>query len=219
MEDTGDIQLVKAYYVRGASPRGAIRYAIKGPPTAGYQLALVDVIANKRALVLCPLTLESWNIPLDAGEICTAKRHPLESTFWVDWLQRRWRKLFSQDAQRNYSMVAHFLDRLGGEAPDLRDVVKRSPKTKLRSVGKPIVEKNLRLIKPTSRRADVARYFLNSGASVPACMAKLGLTRTSVLSYLYRINHDHGLGYELMAGDAARLLVPDGFEVFEEPGT
>lgn len=221
------VELKKIYYLRGTQPKHwTNRYRIKDPPTAGYQRALLHYVKG-RCVVLCPYTLESWNVPDDAGELSQAESLEVDAAFWTKWLQDRWRELYARDAQRDYHVVAMFLDLLGAKAPNLRDVKKQRsqfsarPRRKAdgegkqKSKGKETITAKLRAIKPTGRRADVARFFLEE-ASVPAAMAKLGMTRSGVLSHLYCINRDHGLGYELLDGDAARLVVPKGHEVFDK---
>jgi hypothetical protein len=218
------VELLKVYYLRGATPKHwRIPYRIKNPPTAGYQFALVDRKDNGRCQVLCPYSLESWLIPSESGELIGAERFEIVEKVWVDKLKSAWAVWYSRDAQRNFSVVAHFLDLLGAKPPSLKNVQKAPPRRgvkpkegrKPRSSGKLVLEDKLRPIKPVGRRADVTRYFLKE-ASVPGCMAKLGLTRSGVLSHLYCINRDHGLGYELTGGDAAKLIVPKGHVVFED---
>jgi hypothetical protein len=52
--------------------------------------------------------------------------------------------------------------------------------------------------------------------SVREAMAELDLTRSGVLSHLFALNRDHGIGYQL-AADCATVLVPEGWDPFEAP--
>ena len=222
---TVEIELTRVYYVKGTSPKySRNRFHVKEPPTAGWQHAFVMDLGNSRARLFCPFTLQSWVIPHDAGEIAGLNRLPVEPEKWVVLIGRNWREYFAQGRECDFVTAATVLDRLGAKPPDLGGVVQGSgsrrrsgaqTERKVRSNGKPVVEEALRQIKPTGRRADVARFFLEP-ASVPACMAKLELTRSGVLSHLYCINRDHGLGYDLLSGDTARLVVPKGHKVFSK---
>ena len=67
---------------------------------------------------------------------------------------------------------------------------------------------------PTSKRGEVAAFFMqDEPQSLHEAMARLGLTRSGVLSHLFTLNKGHGVGYELVS-DCARLVVPDGFDLF-----
>jgi hypothetical protein len=49
--------------------------------------------------------------------------------------------------------------------------------------------------------------------SIREAMAELDLTRSGVLSHLFALNRDHGIGYHLQA-DCATVLLPEGWDPF-----
>ena len=86
---------------------------------------------------------------------------------------------------------------------------------KKRTSGKAINLEALKAIPEPSKRATVAKLFVNGFHSITETMALLGLDRSAVLSHLFTINKENGLGYELSEDSSqARLLVPEGHEVF-----
>lgn len=73
----------------------------------------------------------------------------------------------------------------------------------------------LKPIPEPGKRATVARMFVNGFFPIAEAMAKLDLDRSAVLSHLFTINKENGLGYELSDDSSqARLIVPDGHVVF-----
>lgn len=85
---------------------------------------------------------------------------------------------------------------------------------KKRTSGKAINPEALAPIPIPGKRAVIAEHF-TSWMSIKAVETTLELSRSAVLSHLFTINKENGLGYELSEdGTQARLLIPDGFEVF-----
>lgn len=81
--------------------------------------------------------------------------------------------------------------------------------------GKPLDESRLSAIKVGSKREALARHFME-GASIEAYCEKAGLTRSAVLSHLYTIWAEHGIGHEVSAdGLQAKLIYPAGFDLWD----
>jgi hypothetical protein len=78
-----------------------------------------------------------------------------------------------------------------------------------------VVPDALKPIPEPGKRATVARLFVGGWHDLSAAMAALDLDRSAVLSHLFTINKENGLGYELSEDSSkARLIVPDGHVVF-----
>jgi hypothetical protein len=85
---------------------------------------------------------------------------------------------------------------------------------KKRTSGKAVNPEALSPIPEPGKRAVVARHFLD-WKDVKLVETALELSRSAVLSHLFTINKENGLGYELSEdGTQARLLVPEGHDVF-----
>jgi len=138
-------------------------------------------------------------------------------------ITKAWQECVELGFQRDFGVAALVLTELGQPVPkfvpppqpagvpgdDEADEPKRG--------GKPVMEEALRPCKRSSKRGEVAAFFMQDGPqSLHEAMARLGMTRSGVLSHLFTLNRDHGVGYSL-SGDCASLLVPDGFDLFAVP--
>ncbi len=209
--------LVKTYFIRGPAPKGTRHpYFVGDPPTSGWG-HVVMLRGEKRSTLLCPFSLQSYQVPNHMSEV--ASSIPVETTpeRMAELITNSWHEIVGMGLQRDFAVAALMLTELGAEVPktvsapivdaDGAEVVKTQG-------GKPIVHANLRVVKPTSKRGEVAKFFIGPAPqSLHEAMARLGLTRSGVLSHLYCLSRDHGVGYSL-ANDCAVLLVPENFNLF-----
>lgn len=213
--DTPDVKVrfVKLYYCDGGSPNfWRFKYEITSPPNSGFSHALV-LLGEKRSTILCPYTLETFQVNNKCGELAQAKLvdYPPEKIGAL--LTESWARCVRFQFQREYSVAALILAALGQPVPKFAPPP-RAEGDDGRRGGKEAEEKALKPVNPESRRGQVARFFASEELqSVHEAMARLDLTRSGVLSHLFCLNRDHGVGYELVR-DCARLLVPEGFDLF-----
>lgn len=100
------------------------------------------------------------------------------------------------------------------EKPQPIDTDGQPREVKKRSAGKPIEADKLAPIFEPSKRAIVAKTFL-TWKNIEEAMSELGLNRSAVLSHLFTINAENGLGYEMSEDRTqARLLIPEGRVLF-----
>jgi hypothetical protein len=212
-----ELRMARMYFIRGQAPKGSrFRNAISNPPCSGNSRVVV-LAGKKSSIVFCPHTLESWTVP-NAG--CSE----MEYAQWFDDLvdmdfgkvaeaiKRAWLRFSVHGIAKSYDLAASILKRLGHEPPaetPAAAAVTEGTKSK----GGKDPEKTTTPLKRGTKRAAVAEFFLEA-ASVHEAMNKLDLTRSGVLSHLHCIHRYHGFGYEVV-GDAARLLVPGGHELFD----
>jgi hypothetical protein len=215
-----NISLVKTYFLNGTQPKGwKHQFVIQNPPTFGYSHAIV-IRGEKRSTILCPFTLQSYQVPNSCGEMSIAVAVPVMPLRLVNLLTASWHEASKLGLQRDFAVAAMVLTEMGAAVPKMSaretsefslDGASAEPKTQ---GGKPIVHANLRPVRPSSKRGEVARFFSSPvPQSLHEAMARLGLTRSGVLSHLFCLSRDHGVGYTL-ANDCATLLVPDGFDLF-----
>lgn len=213
------ISLIKIYYVRGLIPKSSFRYAIKSPPTCGYQLALlIDISQKNRRIILCPYTLETFNVPENCAEIQLSEPSDIPFERIVKQIKNKWKELHASGEQRQFDIIANALKQLGSEVPDLSYIVKRVRKNVVKKdsspKGKPMGD-SFRSIKSPSIRANIALEF-RKRTSIHAAMAKFNMTRSNVLSHLFCIQKYHGFGYTLYEDNTAQLILPKDFLLVEE---
>lgn len=211
--DTPDVKVrfVKLYYCAGGSPKfWKFRYEVSDPPCNGFSHALV-ILGEKRSTILCPYTLHSYQVNNYCGEIAQAKLvdYPVEKIGQL--VTEAWEQCVKLQFQRDFQVAALALAALGLPVPKFVPVQRDEDAKK---GGKEIERSNLKPVNPDSRRGQVARFFSQGELqSVHEAMARLELTRSGVLSHLFCLNRDHGVGYELVR-DCARLIIPEGFDLF-----
>lgn len=211
-----NLQFVRTYYIRGAAPRSLKgRYGISDPPTSGWSHAVL-LPGDKRSTLLCPFTLHSYQIHNDCLEVSGAVPISFNAEALAGRITECWERMVGFGFQRSYDVAAVALTRLGAPVPRILPTQAEGSEQR-RTGGKEVDEATLRPVRQASKRGRVAEFFLSDEPqSLREAMAVLGLSRSGVLSHLYCLNRDHGVGYEL-AADCARLLVPDGFDLFAVP--
>ena len=200
------------YWVRGQLPKGSrLRNDISDPPCSGYQRAFV-MRGEKRSTILCPYSLEAFTVTNSGIEIAMAKDPPEFRRDWiVDLMRRKWVEMQTRGWTKSYDVAAMVFRRLGEEVP--AQIARDGEEDTKKRGGK---ETGTRLLKPVKRESKRGRFlawFLEGECtrSVREAMAEFGMSRSNALSYLYMIQKDHGIGYELV-GDMATVTLPDGCE-------
>jgi len=209
------VQFAQVYFVRGEMPSSQrTRFEVKDPPTAGWgHVAIIP--GPKRSTLLSPFSLEAWQVSNTCDELKSAKYVDVAPERLAHFINEAWEQCVRLGFQRDFGVAAMILFELGQPQflpPPPSERHGEEDKTR---GGKPVAEDSLKPCNPDSKRAAVARFFMvEEPQSLHEAMAKLGLTRSGVLSHLFTLNKDHGVGYELVR-DCARLIVPEGFDLFD----
>lgn len=204
------MRYVQTYFARGAMvDRFKIRYpyGIKDPPVAGNSTAFI-LGEGKRLILFHPFTLLAYSVKDTDMEITTAKNLIYDPKRLADMITVKWKDYKLLQMQRDYGTAAAVLIELGAEVPEDIPIMEKDDKKKpKKGGGKPFEEDRFKPLKAKGKRANVAKFFLKP-TSVLAAMAKLSMTRSGILSHLFCIWRDHGVGYEVQ-GDTAKLLYDD----------
>lgn len=210
-----NIRFVKTYFVRGSLPKGStFMSGVMDPPTCGFARAII-IPGDKRSTILCPYTLQAYQVSNKCGEVAQAVDVPATAEQLAEVITKAWASCVRSGFQRDFGIAAMVLNELGQAVPKFvpqstGDDTDEEPKRG----GKPINDGALKPCRPGSKRGEVAAFFMPAEPqSLHEAMARLSLSRSGVLSHLFTLNKDHGVGYELM-NDYARLLVPEGFDLF-----
>lgn len=208
------VRFVKTYFVRGSLPKGStFMSGVTDPPTCGFARAVI-IPGDKRSTILCPYTLQAYQVNNKCGEVSQAVDVEVTPERLAEVITKSWEDCVRQGVQRDFGVAAMVLNELGQPVPKFVPQADGKSGEEEKRGGKPINEAALRPCKPGSKRGEVAAFFMQAEPqSLHEAMARLGLSRSGVLSHLFTLNKDHGVGYELM-NDYARLLVPEGFDLF-----
>ncbi len=207
----------RIYWLNGPNVKGnALTWAVKDPPTSGWQSAIV-IRGEKRSTIFCPFSINSWTVPNHCAELTSAKHQAWDLDWFTKAMPRIWAENQKFGYQKDYDTAAMILKRLGLPVPEqvMRD---GAVDTRVKG-GKTVAVKLEKPVKLKGKRGQFLKWFLDGGGtrSIREAMAEHGMTRSNALSYLYMIQKDHGIGYELV-GDMAHIKMPEGVtNPFDEP--
>lgn len=146
-------------------------------------------------------------IEADANEALSASVRELLPRLWAEIARYGW-------VQKDFDTAALIMRRLDLPVP----LIERAEGEEDRvSGGKEASTGLLKPVKPESRKGQVLAFFLQpEPKAIREAMAEFGISRSNVLSQLFLLTKDHGVGYELK-NDAAIITLPKGCDQpFEE---
>lgn len=201
-------------------------FAISQPPLAGR--TTIFIIGDTcRCTLFHPYTLWSAIVPHDCEEIATSVEYLFDRATLARVIYEKWIMYKELGLSGDFQLAEQVLTELGGEIP--HDDIPRdtsffceAPETNTEAEAKRYKKKRgkepdaarFRPIKMTGRRSEVAQFFCVRG-SLPEAMVKFNMTRSGVLSHLYCIWRDHGVGYSI-SNNGAELLPPPDVQLFEK---
>lgn len=209
------IRFARIYFVRGDMPsRVRHRQEVRDPPCSGHGHVVI-LEGEKRSTLLSPFSLQAWQVSNLCDELQGAINVECPPERLASFIYKAWEECIKFGYQRDFGVAAMVLTELGQPVPKyLPPPIDEAKREEPKRGGKPVNEEALRPCKPTSKRGMVAAFFLkDEPQSLHEAMARLELTRSGILSHLFTLNKDHGIGYELVS-DCARLIVPEGFDLF-----
>lgn len=138
----------------------------------------------------------------------------------VEIINRRWELACKLGIGADFDIAAVVLNRLGAPVPTyVRPSAVEADGSQKERGGKPMDEARLRFVNPNSVRGRVLKFFLEAEPptrSIREAMAELDMGRSNVLSHLFTLNKEHGIGYTL-AADCGTVLMPEGWNPFDAP--
>lgn len=217
MEIVKDIEWRHIYWVRGDTPRGSSNSStVKDPPCAGWQHAVV-IKGQKRSTIFCPFSMTSYSVPNSCGELECSKppRDNVTAAEVAARIQNQWAECQQRGWAKDYDTAALVLRRLGAEVPT--QLLKGGEEDTRKKGGKEVEDALKKPVKRSGKRGKFLQWFLEGegSRSVREAMAEFGMSRSNALSYLYMLQKDHGIGYELV-GDMAVVSLPSCDSPFDD---
>lgn len=219
-------------WLYGSSPNGTggFKHEVRDPPNCGWgTVLLLDRETDDRGKPAKMVTLfalnwfDSWQVSRHSLEY-QSLRHPEHyciRTGTFDGagydeavlsrikgaMQRKWTEVMGYGwTQKDFDTAAVILRKLGLPVP----LIERAPGEPDRvSGGKEVSRTLTKPVKRESRKGQVLAFFWPETKSIRECMAEMGISRSNVLSQLYLLQKDHGIGYVLQ-NDAAVIQMPEG---------
>jgi hypothetical protein len=227
------LYVASVHWLYGAAGPGGTRFKheVRDPPTSGRGLCYVlDRMVDERGKPVKMVTLfalcwfESYQVSRasleyqslahpDAHQLRTGALTPAESderllshakqafpSYWAQIMRYGW-------TQKDFDTAALIMRKLGLPVPLVERAEGEADRV---SGGKEVSEAGLlKPVKRTSRKGQVLAFFWPETKSIREAMAEFGISRSNVLSQLYLLQKDHGIGYELK-NDSAVITMPGG---------
>ena len=222
----------RIYWVSGDLPtNNRQRNEVTAPPSAGWSHCCLIDKGGQLVTLFCPYSLESFQVSRTSYEVTSMcmdskwvpnPKNPANriEDGYKSWdeedtikviaiIQRNW-DIFGKlnMSGKDFDTAAVVLQMLGVGAP-LRITSENTEPEKPRGGKEADVLGLLRPVKPESVRGRILAFFLPRPRSIREAMAEFGYSRSNVLSHLYMLTKEHGIGYAL-SGDAATIILPPG---------
>lgn len=220
------------YWIVGDLPSTSRqRNDVKSPPCAGWSHAFLIDKGGKMVTLFCPYSLEGFQVTRGSSEVQSmcmdvryvqSEKNPLLSVEdgWLEWDPARTDRLLRAVLDswamagrlslsgKDFDTAAMVISLLGGTVP-LRVLPEGAEPDKPRGGKEADVLGLLKPVKRGSKRGLILQFFLPQPRSIREAMAEFGYSRSNVLSHLFILQRDHGIGYTL-TGDAATIMLPAG---------
>lgn len=215
LEVADGLFFAQVYWMIGETPKGAVHRSTVDGPHLGWGHCFVIDKGGKLVTLFCPYSFEAHQVPRISAEYVSLKA-PFNGEFRLDWhkanLLAKWKEASDNAWQRSFDVAAMVMKALGMEVPML--AVAAGVEAKPTGGKEADVLGLLKPVKRSGRRGQVLAFFMagEAGArSIHEATAEFSITRSNLLSQLYLLQKDHGIGYEVR-GDVAIVTLPAGCE-------
>lgn len=184
------------------------RSEVKTPPCNGWQGAFVLDKGGKSVTIFCPHTFQAYNVTRKSAEFALMVPKPIDAGFYEKHLPKRWAEIVRYGWARDFDVAAAVMRLLYLEVPLSTRAEDDPANAKVRG-GSEVSVKLARPVKKDGRRGQILAFFLQGRRSLLEAMAEIGVTRNNILSQLYMLKKEHGIGYAII-GDSAEIQLPEG---------
>ncbi len=216
------IEFKRVYFIRGtlASRRNQIR----DPDISGWAAAFIIQERAGLKRIFEPIHFNSWLVADNALEI-TMSREPfakITGQLLIDKMFRCWENLTRFKFQADFLTASKILEAMG-QTPPITAVTIPQPELQAdgetmampKGKGKAMAPAIMKPVKRNSKRGKFLEYIMDAGNScaTPALMSHFNMSRSNVLSYLFVMNKDSGIGYAL-SSNTVFIQIPEEGELW-----
>lgn len=221
----------RIYWVYGGSPQGSPSSEVDDPPCSGWSTCfLIDRDPRApRVQLYHPTTMKSWFVSRGSYEMRSVQAHAEVFSRYRETLQASMRARWAEHKRRgwsdsDYATAELVMQTIGAAVPGesewelLAPAAKPGPAGQKEAEPRPVAGKPpapkaegsaFKPVKRTGRKGEVLAYFVDGGRSSKEAEAKFGITRSNLLSQLFLLRKDHGIGYTA-SGDEVSVQLPEG---------
>ena len=217
----------KVYWTYGSPPKGAPRSDVDDPPSSGWSTVLLVEEQGPKLLLFCPYSFQSYRVGRDSYEASSMQQCSLNTDLGADngqryfreMLPRKWAEIARHGQGRpDWALAERVLSMLG-VAPPTAEQIERAvayappAKAKTSAAAKPAGKPagTFKPVKRTGRKGEILAAILAGKTSANVLTTEFEITRSNLLSQLFLLRKDHGIGYTAQ-GDVIALQMPEGVE-------
>lgn len=228
-EVTPGLGFASVYWVRGSTKPGldGRHNEVTDPPTSGWSTTYVlyDPLDEGVVTLFNPYSFKAHKVSRQSAEFATLKPSKHDSVEWaaqvpkdapmyatsVHWhvqsMKAKWRDYQRGSEPRDFDVAAEVLKLLGGPEMDKRKEGRKA----IAAAGKAVAAALAKPVKRKGRKGEVLAWFVEAGlrGNLNKLCEALGIDRKNVLSQLYLLKKDHGIGYSI-SGDEVDVTLPEG---------
>lgn len=202
----------RVYWTNGAPPDRSPRFRteVKDPPCNGWMGVFIMDKGGKTVTLFCPFTFTAYNVSKHSAEFNSLKAQPFDLKWHKVNFPRKWAEMVQFGWQRDFDSAAAIMRRFKMEVPLTTTLTKDGEEEKTRG-GKTVEVKLTKPVKKNGRRGQVLVFFLDGGGrrSILEAMAEIDVTRKNLLSQMFLLQKEHGIGYTI-TGDSIEVHLPEG---------
>lgn len=215
----------QVYWTYGSAPKGAPQSDVDDPPCSGWSSVFVlDGPTPEKLILFHPWSFRSYVVGRRSYEAsslqgCVEGFEYLAREFYKERLPNAWiaLKKHGQEAHADYRMAERVMLAVGCKPPTDEQVLRAAPSYRppeAKKSGGSAPEAPFKPVKRGGRRGEVLEAILAGTTSAEALTAQFSITRSNLLSQLFLLRKEHGIGYTV-SGDEVGVQVPEGVtEVF-----
>lgn len=205
------------YFVIGKPSETSKNNEVSSPPWAGQGDVFIIDKGGKTVTLFAPWQCEAHPVSRRSYEYvgCRPAHGLFDREQALRALHYGWERAGKFAIAGAFDVAAQVFQMLGEPVP-IRIVVEGAEPEKPSGGKEADALGLLKPVKRSGRRGQVLAFFLPAPRSIREAMAEFDVSRSNVLSQLYLLQKEHGIGYELL-GDAARIMLPAGCEDPFEP--
>lgn len=209
---TPELGYARIFWMAGVDPNRNPRFRseVKDPPCNGWMGVFVLDKGGKTVTLFCPFTFVAFNVTKQSAEYNSLVNQGYNDAWMRKHLPKAWAEMVERSWSRDYDVAAAVMRQLGLEVPLSAIKVGDDGEEKTRG-GKEVEAKMTKPVKKNGRRGQVLAFFLATGGrrSILEAMAEIGVTRKNLLSQMFLLQKDHGIGYAI-TGDSIQITLPEG---------
>jgi hypothetical protein len=215
------VQKSRIYWIYGDPRFPSQRSDVDDPPCAGWSTVLVLSSHGATMELFCPFSFRSYTIGKDSYEATSMSGAAWDGMcafgsfrdsgqmYFQDLLPRKWIEHSRCETPKvNWDVAKRVMNLLNIRIPSATQIAEvKINRRKPKADAEPATDDGFKLVKRSGRKGEILQAYLDGVTSIDALVKQFEITRSNLLSQLFLLRKDHGIGYTI-SGDNIVLDIP-----------